>query len=171
MDNDVVVDPQTTQAVQTPAPVDPKPQTSKSQDDSMMYIKELRNEAAEYRVKAKSLETKVSKLESIESEYTSLLEKYKTLENERRDELLNQLPKDKQTEFKDLNLDVLTKIVKNFGVSTVTTSPGTIPIQDGDTVKSFEQMTEEELGELLINNPSAYNKLQKEFFNKKYGGL
>lgn len=155
--------------VPQPAPQPPTPQpavANNGQSFPYEYVKELRDEAAANRIKAKELEAKLSKTENDFALLKDMPEKYQTALNELKEIYLAKIPEEKREKFKDFELNQL-KIIAEEWNQPIKNSPG---IQTGtvDLAKSWDEMTQEELNTLRQQNPEHFNKLMNEsIYGKK----
>ena len=146
----------------------------------LSYVKELRTEAADNRIKAKEFETQKLTLENelkalkdellkaknIVDEYGVIKEQNNKLLEERKSELLSKIPEGKRDSFKDFNLDALKVVVSNL-IDVTSQSPGTLPLPEQGKEKEFSEMTEPELLKFMQENPSGYAKALQESINKQ----
>src|SRR5512133_2920500 len=160
-----------TQQPQTPTPaqvVAPTPQPAVANDKSFPYeyVKELRDEAAANRLRAKELEAKLSKTENDFALLKDMPDKYQKALSELKEIYLNKIPEEKREKFANFDLENL-KVVADEWNQPVKNSPGT---QTGtvDLAKGWNEMTEEELNTLAQQNPAHFQKLLNEsIYGKK----
>jgi hypothetical protein len=153
--------------IQTPI-VAPTPQPAVANDRSFPYeyVKELRDEAAANRLRAKELEAKLSKTENDFASLKDMPEKYQKALSELKEIYLNKIPEEKREKFQNFDLENL-KVVAEEWNQPVKNSPGT---QTGtvDLAKGWDEMTEEELNTLAQQNPAHFQKLLNEsIYGKK----
>jgi len=105
-------------------------------------------------------------------QFSEKFEKTQTEISSLKEDLAKGLPGDvlKAFDIKSMSLQQIQILVDKFSKKENVTSPGTKPVGDGiDEKKIFEDYTEEDLGKLFTSNPTVYNKLQTEFFNRQIG--
>lgn len=130
------------------------------------YVKQLRDEAAANRVKAKQLSEEVTKVRSQLETLAELPDKYQSALDELKEIYLAKIPEDKREKFKSFNLDVLKTVAEEWQ-QPVKNSLGT-QAGEVDLAKGWNEMTQEELNTLAQTNPAHFQKLLNEsIYGKK----
>ena len=152
----------------TPAPVVDKEVKVYPED----YVKTLRAEAAENRVKAKELEQQLAKLQANQDEidtykkgYEDYKKQVKELENSIRESLLEKIPEKLREKYKELDITTLKLISEDLSISIITT-----PGHESGTVnlsKSPLEMTQKDWEDMRVKNPDEYRRLLNELTKGK----
>lgn len=173
--------------------VEPKETTQEPKTYSAEYVKELREEAKQHRLKASETAERLKALEDAkmqeQGQFKELSEKLKLenaelkkqaekvaeyetrlnqIEEQRKKELLEKLPETLRTEWQDANTDILSKVVKTFETAPKKTHDGGF---SGKSQKDYsgakwDDLTTAELEELKKTNPDIYNKIYKTKYGK-----
>ena len=142
-------------------------------------------EAKNYRLKAKELQEQTmieqgkykelyeslkNEVDKTKTEYSEVSTKYLQLLEQRKADLLEQLPTAIRGNYKDFPIEVIQQIAKDFPKITPSSVHAERGATAGNVTKSFGEMTSEEKTQLYNSNPSAFYKLSADYIKAQFKG-
>jgi hypothetical protein len=125
-------------------------------------------EKEQYKQLLELKEKELSDAKDKANKLTEYEQKVAQIEEERRQELIVQLPDSFKANFADADLETLKKLVSTLPeVQKLASSDGKTGKRITDTNKTWKELTNEEKEALRNNNPSKYQQLLKDFTNRR----